>query len=189
LLLGLSGKSNNKCRAVHPSTVTTTHHSHVAKSKDASKVLPQTVMSKTTGIRCNKLDKHALRMLVRAFIYETCNKEGDDNGVCIYLHIKPDKLETYLQEFAPSDGSVALVDGPPVIECHGYGCGPHVFLLAEGVTACYKCGANLCHFCIIMANGSPSCFDCQCADLSGVGNDIMAAEMREALLECNTVVP
>jgi len=82
------------------------------------------------------LDKDALKMLARAFAYETCNEEGDDSGMCVYLHEKPAELETYLQEFAPSDGSVACIDGPPVVECHGYGHGPHVFLAAKGVTGC-----------------------------------------------------
>jgi len=41
----------------------------------------------------------------------------------IYLYDKPAELEECFDQFAPSNGSVLIVSGPKMVECHGFGCG------------------------------------------------------------------
>jgi len=90
----------------------------------------------------------ALLVLAKALIYETCNGE-DDDGKCIYLYDVPQHLEFYLREFAPSDCSVTITDGPTVLTCHGFGYGLHCFLEAHGATKCASCKVILCHYCVM----------------------------------------
>jgi len=146
----------------------------------------KSVKNKTTT--SNMMDEQTLLTLARAFVYEPCNDNSTDDGDCLYLYDKPTVLERYLCDYAPSDGTVCIVDGPEITTCHGYGHGVHKFLSAEGVYTCARCSVSLCRFCYGDANGCISCLDCLRGDVAGVG-DITASEMRATLRKLNAPVP
>jgi len=136
------------------------------------------------------INKQALVTFAKALIYETCNVEGDDRATRIYLYDKPTELEEYLDEFAPSDGSVSIVSGPKMVECHGFGHGTHFFLEAEGVVNCATCDAQLCRFCYDRnGKGDILCLGCICGEIVGIVDDLTESEMRAKLDKCQIATP
>jgi len=83
-------------------------------------------------------------------MYETCNEYNgkDDGGMHYYLYgPSPKEIEKYIAEFGPNDGSSVITNNSAMVECHGYWCGCHSFLKAEGFCFYSTCNVLLCHFC------------------------------------------
>jgi len=130
-----------------------------------------------------------LRTLTKALICEPCDAVGDPDDVVTYMYNKPDELEYYLRDFAPSDESVRIVAGPLVTNCPGYGKGAHSFLCAEGISACAKCNSNFCKFCVFPFMGLPTCLNCLRYETVGFDNSLTEANMRETLKNKHVRVP
>jgi len=89
LLLRLSGHSNKKGSTGQPFTVTKSSCNGASKRKCPQTVLSWTVTSKRWTFTSEVFDKHALKILARAFVYESCNEEMMMEFVFTYMTNPP----------------------------------------------------------------------------------------------------
>jgi len=150
------------------------------------------IMVDKSGTKTNeklRLTSLALITLAKAFVYEPCNEEGKHGNV--YLYGRPEKLESYLKEFCSDHDDVTITHDLKVLQCNGFGCGPHTILeAAEQLYTCSTCGVSVCHFCCDKVQlNSIRCLVCFRAESFAAGNDVTEKEMRATLQKYDQNVP